>query len=219
MVRRGENTSDLAKLKGARLVTAAEAEDGHRLAESQIKLVTGGENIQCRFLYGEWFEYQPEFKIVLLTNHKPLIRGDDHAIWRRIRLVPFNVTIAEDKRDPDLPEKLRMELPGVLAWIVSGAKMWLQDGLGQPEEIREATADYRTEQNVIGIFLESCCSTIPEASAEAGLLFQSFDRWRNNEGHRKVTQTKFGKMLTQLGYQKDRSSATGRTVYQGIGIS
>lgn len=114
MVRRGEGIpSDIAKLKGARLVSAAEAEDGHRLAESAIKQMTGGEMIQARALYQDWFEFVPQFKIILCTNHKPIIREDDHAIWRRIRLVPFDVTIPEVKQDRDLADKLRKELPGI----------------------------------------------------------------------------------------------------------
>ncbi len=210
--------SDLAKLKGARLVTAAEAEDGHRLAESQIKQMTGGEKIQARALYQDWFEYTPEFKIVLCTNHKPVIRGEDFAIWRRIRLVPFTVTIPEQDRDKDLPDKLRTELPGILTWIITGAAEWLTSGLGNPTEVQEATADYKSEQSVINNFLESCCVVQIDAQVEGGQLFQAFDRWRTNEGQRKITQTKFGKMLSPLGFEKTRSTA-GRTIYRGIGLT
>jgi putative DNA primase/helicase len=220
MVKRsGSIPSDLAKLKGARLVTAAEAEDGHRLAESQIKQMTGGEKIQARALYQDWFEYTPEFKVVLCTNHKPVIRGQDHAIWRRIRLVPFTVTIPKDQQDKDLPEKLQKELPGILNWIITGAAMWLRDGLGNSEEIQQATDEYRSEQNIIDNFLEGQCTVKDTAFVEAGILFKIFDEWRQNEGQRKITQTKFGRMLVELGFEKERNSTNGRMIYQGIGIN
>ncbi len=217
MVKRGDGVpSDLAKLKSARLVTAAEAEDGHRLAESAIKQMTGGEKIQARALYQDWFEFVPEFKILLCTNHKPIIRGDDHAIWRRIRLIPFNVTIPERDRDKDLPDKLKSELPGILAWMVAGAAEWLKHGLGLPTEVKEATESYQSEQSVIQIFLDSCCTIRPDVTAEAQPFFQAFDVWRTSEGHRKVTQTKLGRMLTDLGFGKGRLPGVGRTIYQGV---
>lgn len=219
MVKRGDGIpSDLAKLKGARLVTAAEAEDGHRLAESQIKQMTGGEKIQARALYQDWFEYVPEFKIILCTNHKPIIRGDDHAIWRRIRLVPFTVTIPEKDRDQDLPEKLKSELPGILAWMVTGAAEWLKNGLGMPTEVKEATDSYQSEQSVIQIFLDSCCIIKPDEIVESQVLFQMFDNWRTSEGHRKITQTKLGRMLSDLGFEKSRMPGVGRTVYLGLSL-
>lgn len=213
-----QNTSDLAKLKGARLVIAAEGEDGNRLAESAIKQMTGGEKIQARALYADWFEYVPEFKIVLCTNHKPVIRGTDYAIWRRIRLIPFSVTIPESEQDKDLPEKLQNELPGILKWIVEGAAKWLSYGLQTPEKVKMATQNYQTEQNVIRNFLDCQCLERPDVSANATDLFQEFEKWRVEEGHRKITQTKFGRMLSELGFEKSRNSV-GRMIYPGIGLN
>jgi putative DNA primase/helicase len=118
-------------------VSAIEAEDGRRLAEALIKQMTGGDTMTARFLYGEFFEFLPEFKILLAVNHKPLIRNTDHAIWRRIRLVPFTVTIPEAERDKDLPDKLRRELPGILAWAVQGCLDWQREGLGMPEPVNK----------------------------------------------------------------------------------
>lgn len=219
MVKRGDGIpSDLAKLKGARLVTAAEAEDGHRLAESQIKQMTGGEKIQARALYQDWFEYVPEFKIVLCTNHRPIIRGDDHAIWRRIRLVPFTVTIPEKDRDKDLPEKLKAELAGILTWMVAGAAEWMKTDLGMPTEVKEATDSYQSEQNIIKIFLDSCCTIKTDEIVESQVIFQAFDRWRTGEGFRKFTQAKLGRMLSDLGFEKSRMPGVGRTIYQGLSL-
>lgn len=220
MIKKSEGIpSDLAKLKGARLVTAAEAEDGHRLAESAIKQMTGGEKIQARALYQDWFEFVPEFKILLCTNHKPIIRGDDHAIWRRIRLIPFNITIPEQDRDKDLPEKLRDELPGILAWMVKGAAEWMKNGLGNPAEVKEATKSYQSEQDIISIFLDSCCTINPGIDVEAQQLYKEFCRWCSNEGHRKITQTKFGKMITDLGFKRTRTPGVGRVAYKGIDLN
>ncbi|OPL16339.1 MAG: hypothetical protein AVO38_08295 [delta proteobacterium ML8_D] len=211
------NTSDLAKLRGARLVTAAEGEDGQRLAESSVKQMTGGEQIQARALYQDFFEFTPEFKIILCTNHKPIIRGTDYAIWRRIRLIPFTVTIPLDQQDKDLAEKLKAELPGILTWVVAGAAKWLQNGLGTSEKIQAATHDYQSEQNIIQNFFDANCVEMPDATVGATDLFRNFDQWRKDEGHRKVTQTKFGNMLGDLGFHKDRNTI-GRKVYFGIGL-
>jgi putative DNA primase/helicase len=220
MVKRNDSIpSDLAKLKGARLVTAEEAEDGHRLAESAIKQMTGGDRIQARFLYADYFEFMPEFKILLCTNHKPIITGIDHAIWRRIQLVPFTVTIPEAEQDKDLPEKLNCELSGILNWMLIGAGGWLANGLECPEEVIEATANYQSEQSVINVFLEGRCIVRDDAMVEAGMLFREFDQWRINEGHRKLKQTKFGRMLAQLGFEKGRLPGSGRMVYRGIGLN
>ena len=213
-----QNTSDLAKLKGARLVTAAEGEDGQRLAESAIKQMTGGEKIQARALYADWFEFTPEFKIILCTNHKPIIRGTDYAIWRRIRLIPWAVTIPEAEQDKELPEKLKNELPGVLRWIVEGAAKWLSSGLETPDKIKIATQAYQSEQNIIQNFLECECIERPDFIVGATDLFKSFDQWRQNEGQRKITQTKFGRMLQEMGYKKTRQPGTGRTIYHGFGL-
>ena len=209
--------SDVAKLKGARLVLASESEDGHRLAESAIKQMTGGEKIQARALYQDWFEFAPQFKIVLCTNHKPIIRGDDYAIWRRIRLVPFEHVIPENERDLDLADKLRAELPGILKWCVVGAAQWLAEGLGQPEEIVAATEDYKTEQNVLSLFFEHCCTMRTDATCESSQLFLAFDRWRTREGQRRITQRKFGMMLTDAGFEKRKTG--GRYSYFGIGLN
>src|SRR5262249_54371075 len=158
--------NDVARLKGARFVSAIEAEDGRRLAEALIKQMTGGDTMTARFLYGEFFEFLPEFKIFLAVNHKPLIRNTDHAIWRRIRLVPFTVTIPEAERDKDLPAKLRRELSGILAWAVQGCLDWQRAGLGMPEAVKAATAEYRAEMDVLDQFLAERCE-IGSIPAEA----------------------------------------------------
>jgi putative DNA primase/helicase len=120
--------------------------------ESLVKSLTGTDRVAARFLYAEAFEFLPTFKLWLAANHKPVIRGTDTAIWRRIRLVPFTVEIPEGERDPELPNRLRAELPGILAWAVQGCLLWLESGLGVPDQVRAATDAYRRESDILGAF-------------------------------------------------------------------
>jgi putative DNA primase/helicase len=145
--RRNIIPNDVARLPGVRCLAAAESGEGGRLNESLVKSLTGGDTVAARFMRGEWFEFTPQFTPWLATNHKPTIRGTDEGIWRRIRLIPFNVTIPPDQRDPDLPAKLRAELPGILNWALEGCLAWQADGLTNPAAVEEATAEYRAEQD------------------------------------------------------------------------
>jgi putative DNA primase/helicase len=133
MKRNGEQISnDIARLRGTRLVTTTEAEQGKRLSEPLIKQITGNDAMTARFLYGEFFDFIPTFKIFMATNHKPLIRGTDYGIWRRIRLIPFTTTITPEKQDKHLEEKLVREGPGILNWLIEGAQRWCEKGLATP---------------------------------------------------------------------------------------
>ena len=155
--KKGSIPNDVARLKGARLVTASEAEEGQCLVESLIKQMTGQDTLSARFLHQEWFEFEPTHKIFLGTNHKPVIKGTDHAIWRRIKLIPFDVTIPEEERDNRLLSKLRDELPGILAWAVRGCLDWQEHGLGEPSKVKSATQDYRSEMDALAQFRADCC--------------------------------------------------------------
>ena len=151
--------NDLARLKGARFVAAVEVEEGKPLAESRIKQMTGGDTMNARFMRSEWFDFKPEFKVFLATNHKPQIKGTDHAIWRRIQLVPFTVQISKEKQDKHLAEKLLAELPGILNFAVQGCLDWQRDELRPPEEVTRATAKYRAESDEVGRFIGEWCVT------------------------------------------------------------
>jgi len=128
--------NDVARLRGARFVSAVETDEGRRLAEVMVKQITGGDTISARYMRAEWFEFTPQCKVWLATNHRPVIRGTDDAIWRRLRLVPFVVTIPEEERDKTLPDRLRDELPGVLAWAVQGCLEWRPKGSACPTRSR-----------------------------------------------------------------------------------
>src|SRR5206468_6004458 len=128
--------NDVARLVGARFVTASEADEGKRLAEAQIKDMTGGDTLVARFMRAEFFEFKPVFKLWLATNHKPVIKGTDEAVWDRIRLIPFTVRIPEAQQDKHLIEKLKAEEPGIISWAVEGCLAWQRDGLGLAESVR-----------------------------------------------------------------------------------
>ena len=148
--------NDLAQLPGRRFVHASESEEGKRLSESLIKDLTGRDTISARFMRGEFFQFQPVCKLWLRTNHKPVIRGTDNAIWDRIRLIPFDLRISEEQEDCGLPGRLREELPGILAWAVGGCLSWQAHGLGLPTEVKIASATYRAEMDQLAAFLSEC---------------------------------------------------------------
>jgi putative DNA primase/helicase len=209
--------NDLARLKGARMVTAVEAEAGRALAEAVVKQATGGDTITARFLYHELFEFVPEFKLFLGTNHKPVIKGSDYGIWRRIRLLPFGVTIPPEERDQDLVEKLKAELSGILAWIVRGCRAWQQGGLREPKAVLAATETYRTEMDILGDFLAACCVQRVNASVFADELYTRYKNWCEDNGERASSQRNLGMRLSERGFNKKKSN--GLNVWLGIELA
>ena len=206
--------NDLAALQGVRFVYASEVDEGRRLAESLVKDVTGGERIRARFLHKEFFEYKPEFKLWLSTNHKPVIRGSDHAIWRRIRLVPFEVTFPNEKQDKRLAEKLKTELPGILRWAVEGCLAWQREGLEPPKEVVQATDTYREEMDTLAAFLRDCTETDATGGVSAKELYRTYCAWCEQNGERPGTQTSLGIRLNERGF--DRTHKASGTWWIGI---
>lgn len=189
----GGALSDIARLKSARFVTCEEPTEGVRLNEGLLKQLTGGSKITCRFLYGDEFEYTPEFKIWTATNHKPVVRGTDLGIWRRIKLIPFEVNIPKEKVDKNLKYKLRKEFPQILAWAVAGAVKWRQDGLKEPECVRVATKEYKKEMDLIAGFVEQCvvidydsCEKIPASD-----LYSIYKAWARENNEYEMSSKKF----------------------------
>jgi putative DNA primase/helicase len=206
LVKRGDQISnDVARLAGARLVSAVETESGRRLAEGLVKQLTGGDRMTARFLHREFFEFDPTFKLWLAVNHKPRITGSDHAIWRRIRLVPFTVTIPENERDPDLTEKLKAELPGVLAWAVAGCLAWQAEGLRAPEAITAATKEYRDESDVIATFISERCKAGPDCEVSKAGLYEAYAEWCEKSGERPLSKKELGARLMEKGFLDDRT--------------
>ncbi|MDY6986956.1 MAG: phage/plasmid primase, P4 family [Thermodesulfobacteriota bacterium] len=208
--------NDLAKLKGARMVSAVEVDSGKRLAEVLVKQITGGDTISARFLHKEFFEFKPEFKVLLAANHKPQIRGTDYAIWRRIRLIPFTVTIPEDEQDKELPTKLKEELPGILAWAVEGCLQWQKDGLKCPADVKAATEQYKDEMDLLRGFLDDKCLLDENLKARARDLYGAYKEWCETNGEDPVAQRTFGMKLSERGLTRKRWG--GAHYWFGIGL-
>lgn len=206
--------NDLARLAGARLVSAIEVEEGRKLSEALVKQATGGDTITARFLFKEFFEFGPEFKLFLAVNHKPVIRGTDYAIWRRIRLIPFAVMIPPERQDKDLLEKLLTERTGILAWAVRGCLAWQKRGLEAPEDVLNATQAYREEMDVLGDFLSERCVQSKTAWATAKDLYDAYVNWCETTGEEPLSQRMFGLRLTERGFLRYRRG--GKRCWKGV---
>lgn len=191
----GSPNSDVARLEGARIVTSSELNEGDRFDESLVKQLTGGDKILARFLYGAEFEYKPKFKIWMATNHLPIIRGTDDGIWRRIKIIPFNIQIPKEKVDKKLEDKLKAEYTGILNWIVQGALMWQQEGLEDPGAVAEITETYRAEMDPLDAFLEECCQTGPDFKVKAREMYDAYHEWAKESEEYKMSMTKFGREM------------------------
>src|ERR671917_1169796 len=212
--------NDVAALKGARFVSAAEVENGRRLAESKVKQLTGSDTVTARYLFGEPFNFRPEFKLWLSTNNKPVIQGTDDAIWDRIRLIPFMQRFDGPKADTKLPDKLRDELAGVFSWMVEGCLEWQEHGLQEPKTVTDATKQYREEMDTLASFLDEVCVMGPHYRVLAERLYQRYAMWCDNSGERKDPKKAFVARLEERGFERRRETAgvnKGRYIWLGIG--
>jgi len=207
--------NDLAMLKGARLAVTSEIQDGARLNEARIKDITGGDVITARKLYGEFFNWVPTHKLIIVGNHKPSIFGTDHAIWRRIHLLPFDFIIPEEQRDPELKTKLMTELPGILSWAARGCLDWQIYGLGVPKRVKQATATYQGENDILGQFIEECCSVSQTEQCASKQLFNKYKQWSLDNGMLPMTKNKLGRCLRERGFKDERKN--GQREWRGIG--
>ena len=209
--------TDLAMLRGARAVIAQETEEGQRWAESRIKALTGGDPISARFMRQDFFTFTPAFKLMIAGNHKPSLRSVDEAIKRRFNLVPFTVTIPKAERDPNLPEKLVAEWPGILAWAIEGCLEWQHIGLSPPPAVQAATASYLADEDTIGLFLaERCATDNPNASTEVKDLFAAWTEWSARAGEFTGSIKRFSTALAARGLQRGHDPITRRAVIYGV---
>lgn len=213
--RRSESSNDLAALRGKRLVTVIETEDGRRLAESRVKSVTGQDLITCRFLYGEYFSYRPTYKIWLAMNHLPTIRGTDKGIWRRIQLIPFREDF-QGREDKTLRDALLAERDGILQWALDGLRQWWKRGLDTPAIVVQATDKYRTESDQVGRWLTDACVVLSNVSVSASAAYQSYKTWCEANGEPPVTQNRIGRTLTEKGF--DQALVRNTRTWIGIGL-
>lgn len=193
--------NDLARLKAVRLVSVSEIGEGKRLDEELIKQLTGSDRISARFMRAEWFDFLPVFKIWMTGNYKPVIRGQDKAIWRRVKLIPFNYSVPKEKQDPNLMTKLWDERSGILAWMILGAMKWRQERLGDVAAITEAVESYREEMDVLGEYLGQCTVSGSALSVSSKSLYSSYERWAKANGMKPLTSTMFGRKIKDRGFE------------------
>jgi len=196
--------TDLAGLRGARLVTATETEEGRRWAESRIKQLTGGDVVSARFIRQDFFEYRPAFKLVIAGNHKPSLRSVDEAIRRRFHLIPFAVTIPPGERDADLTEKLKDEWPGILVWLIEGCLEWQTEGLRPPQAVTDATEAYLLAEDAVAAWLDERCELDPKAWSSSSELFGSWSAYATAGGELPGSSKRLTQALESRGFVRHK---------------
>jgi putative DNA primase/helicase len=192
--------SDLARLKGVRMVTCAEIDEGRSLDESRIKSISGGDTITVEQKYCEPFDIRPNCKLWISTNHAPQITGADEGIWRRVIVIPFLEKITEEECDDQLVVKLREERAGILSWAVQGCIDWNREGLRPPEIVLARTHEYREQEDTLGAFLAERCILDPSAKVQSSRLYGAYQEWAKAAGEKPWTDKRFAKRINECGF-------------------
>ena len=212
LAKKDSHPTERADLFGRRFVACTETDDGRRLSESLVKEITGGDKIRARRMREDFWEFHATHKVWLATNHKPQVRGTDHGIWRRLKLIPFTVRIPDSEQDKQLEVKLLEERAGILSWAVRGCLDWQRSGLLEPEIVSSATSEYRLDQDLLGTFLEDRCETREGAETGATWLYRTYVEWCRENGEEELSQWRFGQALTERGIgQRKTKSIVMRT--------
>lgn len=209
--------NDIARLRGARLVTASESGERRRLDEERVKRLTGGDTYTARFLHREFFEFRPRFKLWLAANSKPEIQGTDHGMWRRVHLLPFEVRIPDAEKDPKMPQKLIAEAPGILQWAVDGCLAWQRQGLDPPLAVTDATAEYRRDEDVLARFVEDECVVLEQVQVTTGALYSRYVDWCREQGESPCSSKALNGRMRNDGRFTYGRSKSGR-FWCGIGL-
>jgi putative DNA primase/helicase len=216
--RTDRHPTDMAGLRGARFVAAIETEQGRRWAESKVKNLTGGDKISARFMRQDFFEFFPQFKLVVAGNHKPAIRNIDEAMKRRLHLIPFTITVPPERRDKHLQQKLLGERDGILAWAVQGCLDWQRLGrLDPPQQVLEATEEYFEAEDALGRWLDERCVREANAKSLSAELFTDWKQWADASGEFIGSQKRFSDLLITRGIEKWRNPS-GLRGFRGIGL-
>lgn len=206
--------NDVARLRGVRAALMNETSQGARFDEAKLKDLTGGDSLSARFLHQEFFDFKASHKLIIRGNHKPGILGQDEAIWRRLRLVPFTVAIPPEEQDKALVEKLRGELPGILRWAVEGCTLWQREGLTTPEIIADAGRQYREESDVLGRFIAECCEERKLGEVRTGAFFERYQSFCEHAGERWIPAKDLPGEMQRRGFEYKRGTR-GR-LYLGV---
>ncbi len=223
LARRKDNTDSyfISSLKGARFVVSSEIPKDRRLNENLIKDLTGGEPITARNPYEKPFEFFPSHKLWMFGQHKPIIRGTDYGIWRRMTLIPFEHTIPKEQREPMsvVMSRFKREMPGILNWCIRGYREYCEHGFDPPERVKAATENYRLESDMLGDFLEECCIMDTNNFCKSNELFTRYKRWihENDEFQELKSSRKMVSALKERGFLT-RTDSGKRTFFLGIGI-
>nr|WP_275590517.1 phage/plasmid primase, P4 family [Mammaliicoccus sp. H-M33] len=207
-------TPEIAKLDGARFVTTTEPNEGDRFDEGLLKQITGGDKISARKLHENSFEFTPQLKLWMATNHKPYVRGRDEGIWRRFVIIPFEKQIPLNEIDKDLTKKLKQELPAIIKWCVDGYLEWQRIGLAEPAIIKEQRDEYRTEMDSIAAFIDECCEVGTTGKIKSSLMFAAYDEWARENNQYRMTNTKFGIEMSK----KFKKITSNGVHYIGVGL-
>jgi putative DNA primase/helicase len=214
--RSDKHPTDLARLKGARLVTASETEKGHSWAEARIKALTGGDKIAARFMRQDFFEFMPQFKLVVIGNHKPVLHNVDDAARRRFNIVPF--IRKPETPDRQLEQKLQGEWPGILRWMIEGCLDWQRNSLVRPASVKETTEAYFSDQDLLGQWLAEKCDAEPTNSSKSdfvGALFESWVKYSSEAGEQPGTKKAFSEALSSRDFTPKRGTG-GKRMFTGL---
>lgn len=204
--RHDRHPTEIAKMQGARLVAAQEVDEGARWNEARLKELTGRDPITARFMRKDEFTFLPQLTLIFAGNHRPQLKSTDAAIRRRFHLVPFEQQIPESERDPRLKDNLLAEADAIMAWAVEGALDWQEVGLSPPDSIRSATESYLDSEDTFGLWLDECCIVGADHQEAGSLLYASFKRWKEARGEGVPSLTRFGRTLSDRGFDSKRAS-------------
>lgn len=208
--------TELASLYRARFTTTSEVKTDAKWDEERIKMLTGGDPIKARRMREDFWEFNPTHKIWISVNHKPATADSSYGFWRRVRMIPFSVRIPEIDQDPKLLERLLAEMPGILTWLVQGALLWKENGLGSAKSVEEATDSYRNPQNDLAAFVEACCQKGNGLRIQAKLLYERYSQWCASERARPLRQVEFGQRMQGLGWGTTKISVN---FYEGLALN
>jgi putative DNA primase/helicase len=208
--------NDVARLRGVRAALMNETSQGSRFDEAKLKDLTGGDTLTARFLNHEFFDFHPTHRIIIRGNHKPAINGTDDGIWRRLRLVPFTVSIPLEEQDRDLLRKLRGELSGILNWAIQGCLEWQKSGLAPPQIVTDAVRQYREESDTLGRFIGECCDARNLAQVKSGVFFKRYQEYAQAAGERWLASKELPHEMQRRGFEWKRVSGAG--LYLGISL-